>query len=447
MGEYKYSINLNIRNRIMLIDDQIGVDDLGKGIDESQFMRELLALDQMGFEDITLMINSYGGYVSAGQQIFSTILNCKTKIKTQVMGVAASIAAVIFEAGNQRIVNDYSILMFHDPSGGSEKSLDVFKEAIIAMCGKTKLPKKKISDIMSNETWINGNDSKYSGVLWDVMLETNRVINLNNIDMVMNSGKEIIDQIKNENDMDLRIKEKLDLSINSTDEDVLNKIDELKTKNEIEIEISESEEKPEMTELTIKNNLKIAFECFETGKPIFTMDEAGNLTQLAPGTYEFLDEERTYTYSKSFVINELGEVESISENDTRLEKAMNITIDKLVDVINIEVKNEDIQTEIENIVEDIIETETITEEIKEEKDTNLEEIAILNSEDNEKDIEIENLKQNIELLKEEIENIKNTKNIDVPVKGIDLKSTLKVSNYSSNMASLMEQIKEKNKIK
>lgn len=366
--EYKYSINLNTRNPIMLLDQQIGLDADGTGIDASQFMRELLSLDQIGFDDITIMINSYGGYVSEGQQIFTAILNCKTKIKTQVMGVAASIAAVIFEAGAQRVVYDYSVLMFHPPLGGSEESLVVFKEAIMAMCAKTKLPKKKISEIMDNETWMNGNDPKYFGTFWDLMLETGKVSNKVEIDMVMNSARELIDQIKNDNDMDIRIKEKLDLPIDSTDDEVLAKIDELKVKNEVEIEITTTEDKPEMAEFTIKNNLKISFECFETGKPVFTTDEAGNLTPLAPGTYDFLDEERVYTYSRSFIINEIGEIEQIIDNESRTEKAMNITIDKLIDVLNIEVKNEDIEEALENITDIIVPVveETIEEKITEE---------------------------------------------------------------------------------
>jgi ATP-dependent protease ClpP protease subunit len=35
------------------------------------------------------------------------------------MGLAASIAAVIFQAGRKRVMADYAKLMYHNPSGGA----------------------------------------------------------------------------------------------------------------------------------------------------------------------------------------------------------------------------------------------------------------------------------------------------------------------------------------
>lgn len=244
----------------MLLDKEVGEDEEGYGIDGSKFAFELMYLDSLNLESIEIQINSPGGLVIDGMSIYHAIRAAKTKIITKCIGLAASIAAVIFEGGDERVIVDYGILMFHNPYSNNpkSKSLANFKEAIMVMVSKSGMEEEKIKKMMDAETWINGNNEEYLGILWDSCEKTEKKKTSfrNEVELIMNFGQEIIDSIKNKNnEMDKSIKESLGLEITATNEDVLNAINSLKesvvnqTKTEGEPEKTEPEAtEPEKTE-------------------------------------------------------------------------------------------------------------------------------------------------------------------------------------------------------
>lgn len=73
--------------------------------------KELQGLD---VDVINVHINSYGGEVAEGLAIYNTLKNHKAKVNTICDGFACSIAAVIFMAGDERIMNSASLLMVHN---------------------------------------------------------------------------------------------------------------------------------------------------------------------------------------------------------------------------------------------------------------------------------------------------------------------------------------------
>lgn len=73
--------------------------------------RELFGLD---VNVINVHINSYGGEVGEGLAIHSILKNHPAKVKTYCDGFACSIASVIFMAGDERIMNNSSLLMIHN---------------------------------------------------------------------------------------------------------------------------------------------------------------------------------------------------------------------------------------------------------------------------------------------------------------------------------------------
>ena len=103
------------------------------GIDGSVFQEELLALDQMGKKRIQIWINSVGGVVMDGYNICNAILKSKTRVDTYCLGMAASISGVIFQTGRKRVMADYGILMYHNPSAGDvnrSPQLDSMKSSL-----------------------------------------------------------------------------------------------------------------------------------------------------------------------------------------------------------------------------------------------------------------------------------------------------------------------------
>jgi ATP-dependent Clp protease protease subunit len=75
----------------------------------------LLELDQNSKEEITIFINSKGGLVDAGLAIYDTMKSISSPIKTVCLGTAASMAAVLFIAGDKREMYKHSKLLLHGP--------------------------------------------------------------------------------------------------------------------------------------------------------------------------------------------------------------------------------------------------------------------------------------------------------------------------------------------
>lgn len=140
----RYTVDPNAERPIMLIDKHIGYDEVeGYGINGAEFARELMVLDSMGKTAIDVWINSPGGIVLDGYNIYNAILQSKTKVNTVCVGMAASIAAVIFQAGRERIMCDYGILMYHNPFGSeNSEALRTMRDSIVTMisqrCGMSE---------------------------------------------------------------------------------------------------------------------------------------------------------------------------------------------------------------------------------------------------------------------------------------------------------------------
>ena len=82
---------------------------------------QILYLDaEQPGKEITLYVDSDGGSVSAGRAIYDVMQAVQSSIRTVCIGMAASMAAVIFSAGNRREILKHGEVMIHDPlvSGG-----------------------------------------------------------------------------------------------------------------------------------------------------------------------------------------------------------------------------------------------------------------------------------------------------------------------------------------
>lgn len=126
------------------------------------FRKELFA----GGGPITIWINSPGGDCIAASQIYTMLMNYKDDVTVKIDGVAASAASVIAMAGTQVLIAPTALIMIHNPQAMAfgdhadmEKAIDMLtevKESIInAYEIKTGLPRKQLSRMMDDETWMN----------------------------------------------------------------------------------------------------------------------------------------------------------------------------------------------------------------------------------------------------------------------------------------------------
>lgn len=106
------------------ITDQ-SAEELGKALVAMSVERE-----DRPDKPITVYINSGGGSVGAGlgmmQMIYRMRTLYKVTINTVVTGYAYSMGAIVFQAGDKRLVGSYSTLMLHSPQwflSGSDQQI------------------------------------------------------------------------------------------------------------------------------------------------------------------------------------------------------------------------------------------------------------------------------------------------------------------------------------
>lgn len=122
------------------------------------------ALAQMPEGDtLEVRINSYGGDVYAGAEIYS-ILRARSDVRIEIEGLAASAASIIAMAGYCTI-SPLGMVMIHDVSTGAwgnktemQKTAEVLQahdEALAnAYVEKTGRSKEEILALMDKETWL-----------------------------------------------------------------------------------------------------------------------------------------------------------------------------------------------------------------------------------------------------------------------------------------------------
>lgn len=115
-GERAYDLYSRLlKDRIILISDEI--DDKMASI----VIGELLYLDSLNHEDISVYINSPGGSVTSGMAIYDTMNFIASDVSTICIGMAASMAAFLLSSGTKgkRYVLPNSEVMIHQPLGGA----------------------------------------------------------------------------------------------------------------------------------------------------------------------------------------------------------------------------------------------------------------------------------------------------------------------------------------
>ena len=132
-------------------------------VSAANLSKQLEALGDV--EQIDVYINSYGGEVAEGLAIYNAIRRHKAKVTTYCDGFACSIASVIFMAGDERIMNESSLLMIHNAwtmvvgnSAELRKQADdlekITQASVEAYKSHSSLSEEEIKKLMDNETWI-----------------------------------------------------------------------------------------------------------------------------------------------------------------------------------------------------------------------------------------------------------------------------------------------------
>lgn len=133
------------------------------------------ALEEADGEDIDVDINSGGGDVFAGSEIYEAIRGYSGNVNIHVVGVAASAASVIACAGRSDIaptaqvmvhnVSAYAHGNYHDMDKASEVLKQANRAIAAAYVDKTGMSEKDALDLMDSETWLTASDAVEWGLI------------------------------------------------------------------------------------------------------------------------------------------------------------------------------------------------------------------------------------------------------------------------------------------
>ena len=155
-----------------------GVDDHMSTIVQAQ----LMFLDSLDNNDITMHIDSPGGSVKSGLSIVDVMDYITSDIRTINTGMAASMGSVLLGAGTKgkRGSLRFSQTMLHQSSGGAggniqdaritfqewEKVNNILFELLGEYCGKTA---EQVKNDASRDLWLNAEDALSYGIIDEIV--------------------------------------------------------------------------------------------------------------------------------------------------------------------------------------------------------------------------------------------------------------------------------------
>lgn len=135
----------------------------------------LRAIDQANGEPLDVYVNSGGGDIFAGSEIYSSLRSYQGEVNIHVVGFAASAASVIACAGKSDITPTAMFMVhnvsgeargdYHDLDKGSEVLQTANKSIAAAYMAKTGMSEQEALAMMDQETWLTAQQAVDKGLI------------------------------------------------------------------------------------------------------------------------------------------------------------------------------------------------------------------------------------------------------------------------------------------
>ena len=166
-------MKIDIKGAIVANDDAWIYDWFGETYTSPRNV--IAALEEAKGEDVDIDINSGGGDVFAGSEIYSAIRSYPGTVSIHVVGIAASAASVIACAAKSDIaptaqmmvhnVSTYAAGNYHDMDHASQMLKQANRAIAAAYVEKSGMSEKDALDLMDAETWITAQDAVDYGLI------------------------------------------------------------------------------------------------------------------------------------------------------------------------------------------------------------------------------------------------------------------------------------------
>ena len=191
---------INIRGDIVGNDDKWIYDWFDMDATCPKDVTDIIQAAEEG-EEIEVLINSGGGSVMAGQEIYSTLAKSRN-VTIRIQSLAGSAAGVVAMAGHS-IISPVAMIMIHNVSmsGASgdyhdmQKNAEILKQMNASMASaytqKSGRPLDEILKLMDKETWLTANQCLEYGFVDEIENGQQAVIYTNSY-----SGMWLTDEIR-----------------------------------------------------------------------------------------------------------------------------------------------------------------------------------------------------------------------------------------------------------
>ena len=158
-GERSYDIfSRLLKDRIILLSGEID-DECANSV-----IAQLLYLDSLNNEEISLYINSPGGSVTSGMAIYDTMNFVKSDVSTICLGMAASMGAFLLSSGKKgkRYALPNSEIMIHQPAEQILKTKEKLNKILSENTGQDL---KKVEQDTERDHFLDANEALDYGLI------------------------------------------------------------------------------------------------------------------------------------------------------------------------------------------------------------------------------------------------------------------------------------------
>ena len=176
-GERAYDIYSRLlKDRIIILNGEI--TDNSSNI----VVAQLLYLDSLNNDDISLYINSPGGSITAGMAIYDTMNFIKSDVSTICVGMAASMAAFLLSSGEKgkRYILPNAEVMIHQPLGGAQGQATEIKIAAERILKLKKKLNKILAEVTGKDITTIDNDTER-----DYFMDSMEALNYGIVDKIL----------------------------------------------------------------------------------------------------------------------------------------------------------------------------------------------------------------------------------------------------------------------
>jgi ATP-dependent Clp endopeptidase proteolytic subunit ClpP len=173
-----FTVNNNIISAYGTIND-------GDGIAFSNLFQQI----ESNKKDITVKLHTYGGSVFDGNLIYNTIANSIANVQIHIVGIAASMGAIISLASDKVYIVENGYIMIHAPSGGVygtandlESNIKLMRSMeqnfISKLLEKTGKNQDYVKKWLVGDNWFDANQALQEGLVTGI-IEPETKINKN----------------------------------------------------------------------------------------------------------------------------------------------------------------------------------------------------------------------------------------------------------------------------